>query len=154
RGIRRLWRRHGAHRARGGRRARVPQRALLPPTARTPLHPAALAHARRARRDSHGAWRREVQLHARGHPSTLWDADPPGGRIPRGRPMTSSILWTLIVIQIALGAFDVIYHHEMTERLAWRRSQQRELVLHAIRNLLYGVLFVLLGWFEVHGIWA
>ena len=68
--------------------------------------------------------------------------------------MTSSVLWTLIAIQIALGAFDVIYHHEMTERLAWRRSQQRELTLHAIRNLLYSVLFVLLGWFEVHGIWA
>ena len=68
--------------------------------------------------------------------------------------MTSSILWTLIVIQIALGAFDVIYHHELTERLAWRASQQRELMLHAIRNVLYAVLFVLLGWFEVHGIWA
>ena len=68
--------------------------------------------------------------------------------------MTSSLLWTLIVIQIALGAFDTIYHHELTERLAWRPAQQRELRLHGMRNLLYAVLFVLLGWFEVHGIWA
>lgn len=34
--------------------------------------------------------------------------------------MTSSLLWTLIAIQIAMGAFDTFYHHEMTERLAWR----------------------------------
>ena len=34
--------------------------------------------------------------------------------------MTSSLLWTLIAIQLALGLFDILYHHEMMERLAWR----------------------------------
>src|SRR6195952_5571859 len=68
--------------------------------------------------------------------------------------MTSSLLWTLIAIQIAMGAFDTFYHHEMTERLAWRPSQRHELQLHSIRNALYALLFLTLGWSEVHGVWA
>ena len=65
--------------------------------------------------------------------------------------MTSTLLWTLIAVQIALGAFDTLYHHEWTERLAWRVSQRRELKLHGVRNLIYGALFATLGWSEVHG---
>ncbi len=64
------------------------------------------------------------------------------------------LLWTLIVIQVAMGAFDTLYHHELTERLAWRPSQRHELQLHGIRNLLYAVLFLMLGWLEVHGVLA
>jgi uncharacterized protein len=64
------------------------------------------------------------------------------------------LLWSLIAIQIALGAFDTLYHHELTERLAWRASQRHELQLHSIRNAFYVVLFLVLGWLEVHGIWA
>ena len=55
------------------------------------------------------------------------------------------LLWTLIGIQVVMGAFDTLYHHELTERLAWRASQRHELQLHAIRNFLYALLFVLLG---------
>jgi uncharacterized protein (TIGR01777 family) len=68
--------------------------------------------------------------------------------------MTSSLLWTMIAIQIAMGAFDTLYHHEMTERLAWRPSQRHELQLHGVRNMLYALLFLTLGWSEVHGLWA
>ena len=68
--------------------------------------------------------------------------------------MTSQLLWTLIAIQIAMGAFDTFYHHEMTERLAWRPSQRHELQLHGVRNLLYAFLFLVLGFAEVHGFWA
>jgi hypothetical protein len=64
------------------------------------------------------------------------------------------LLWTLIAIQIAMGVFDTFYHHELTERLAWRPSQRYELQLHAVRNLLYAFLFLVLGWLEVHGIFA
>ncbi len=65
--------------------------------------------------------------------------------------MTSTLLWTLIAVQVALGGFDTLYHHELTERLAWRPSQRRELKLHGVRNLIYGALFATLGWSEVHG---
>ena len=66
----------------------------------------------------------------------------------------SPLLWTLVAIQIAMGAFDTVYHHELTERLAWRTSQQNELRLHSIRNFFYALLFLVLGWIEPHGIWA
>lgn len=68
--------------------------------------------------------------------------------------MTSSLLWTLIALQVAMGAFDTLYHHELTERLPWRPSQRKELALHAVRNGLYAALFLVLGFLEVHGIWA
>ena len=64
------------------------------------------------------------------------------------------LLWTLIAIQIAMGVFDTFYHHELTERLAWRPSQRYELQLHAVRNMFYALLFLVLGWLEVHGIFA
>jgi uncharacterized protein (TIGR01777 family) len=68
--------------------------------------------------------------------------------------MNSDLLWSLIALQIAMGLFDTLYHHELTERLAWRPSQQWELRLHAARNLLYAGLFLALGWAEVHGWFA
>lgn len=65
--------------------------------------------------------------------------------------MISELLWALIAAQMVMGVFDTIYHHELTERLAWRSSQRRELQLHAVRNWLYAVLFATLGWAEPHG---
>ncbi|CCD91413.1 conserved membrane hypothetical protein [Bradyrhizobium sp. ORS 375] len=64
------------------------------------------------------------------------------------------LLWSLIAVQVAMGVFDTFYHHEFTERLAWRPSQRGELKLHGIRNLLYALLFAVLGWCEVHGVFA
>ncbi len=68
--------------------------------------------------------------------------------------MTSQLFWTFILLQMAMGAFDTIYHHELTERLPWRGSQQHELALHAVRNLFYAAVFIMIGWFETHGVWA
>ena len=66
----------------------------------------------------------------------------------------TTLLWTLIAIQTAMAAFDTIYHHELTERLAWRPSQRHELALHAARNLVYVALFIALGFLELHGVFA
>lgn len=66
----------------------------------------------------------------------------------------TNFLWTLIAIQIVMGVFDTFYHHELTERLAWRLSQRYELKLHGVRNLMYALLFLVLGWLEVYGIFA
>ncbi len=60
--------------------------------------------------------------------------------------MISDLIWALVAVQMALGLFDTLYHHELTERLAWRPTQARELRLHAVRNWLYAVLFATLGW--------
>jgi hypothetical protein len=68
--------------------------------------------------------------------------------------MTSPVLWALCLLQLALGLFDILYHHELTERLAWRPSQRHELNLHGVRNLAYASLFLALGLLELHGFWA
>lgn len=67
--------------------------------------------------------------------------------------MTSPLLWTLVAIQIAMGGFDVVVHHELTERLAWRPGAARELRLHALRNGFYAVLFAAFAWLRPTG-WA
>jgi uncharacterized protein (TIGR01777 family) len=63
----------------------------------------------------------------------------------------TGLLWTLVALQIAMGAFDTLFHHEGTERLAWRPSQRLELKLHGVRNLLYALMFAALGWSEPRG---
>jgi uncharacterized protein (TIGR01777 family) len=60
----------------------------------------------------------------------------------------------LMTLQGAMGAFDAIYHHEVTERLAWRLGAARELAIHTIRNSFYGVLYLAFAWGEWHGLWA
>lgn len=66
----------------------------------------------------------------------------------------STTLEILILIQIALGAFDTLWHHEFTERLAWRAGQEKELRLHGVRNLIYALVFVLIGWWQPQGLVA
>ncbi len=63
----------------------------------------------------------------------------------------TDLLWTLVALQIAMGAFDTLFHHELTERLAWKPSQKSELRLHGVRNLIYAALFLLIGWAEPKG---
>lgn len=68
--------------------------------------------------------------------------------------MITTALWYLLTSQVLLGGFDTFYHHEFSERLAWRSSQRRELQLHAMRNALYLVLFMTFAWIEPHGLFA
>lgn len=68
--------------------------------------------------------------------------------------MDNPILWTLISVQVFMGAFDTLVHHEGTERLAWRASQKKELRLHGIRNLFYAVIFLCFGWSEPRGVFT
>jgi len=60
----------------------------------------------------------------------------------------------LFLLQAPLGAFDIVYHHEVTERLTWRPSAAKELRLHGLRNGLYVVIFLTLGWFAWQGVLA
>jgi uncharacterized protein (TIGR01777 family) len=66
----------------------------------------------------------------------------------------TAALWIAVVIQMLMGAFDTLYHHEGTERLAWRPGQRTELKLHGVRNLAYAVLFAALGFAVPQGLWA
>lgn len=66
----------------------------------------------------------------------------------------SDIVWGLICCQIVMGASDTMFHHELMERLAWRRSQAEELWLHGVRNLVYSAVFFALGFTELRGAFA
>ncbi|KKW91471.1 TIGR01777 family oxidoreductase [Sphingobium chungbukense] len=66
----------------------------------------------------------------------------------------TTTLWLFIALQMMMGAFDTFYHHEGTERLAWRPGQDMELRLHGVRNLAYMLAFACLGWTMPQGGWA
>lgn len=67
--------------------------------------------------------------------------------------MMQAVLY-LMMVQAALGVFDIVYHHELTERIAWRKSAALELQLHGIRNLIYAAIFFSLGWLAWNGAFA
>ena len=60
----------------------------------------------------------------------------------------------LMAIQGCLGAFDTLYHHELTEALPNRAGAGRELSIHAVRALIYSALFIGLSSWAFHGLWA
>lgn len=60
----------------------------------------------------------------------------------------------LMAAQGCLGAFDTLYHHELTEALPQRSTARRELGIHAIRALIYSALFIGLSAWSWHGAWA
>jgi hypothetical protein len=63
-------------------------------------------------------------------------------------------LW-LLALQGLIGAFDTVYYHEWRARLpAMGDAARAELRLHAVRALIYGVIFAALPRFEWRGAWA
>ena len=65
-----------------------------------------------------------------------------------------STLGLLLGLQIALGALDNFWHHEIREALPGKREARVELALHAGRELCYALLFAALAWWEWRGVWA
>ncbi len=64
------------------------------------------------------------------------------------------LILILLAIQGIMGAFDLVYHHEMTEKLTWKPEAAEEMWLHGIRNGLYAVVFFSLGFYHWHGVLA
>ena len=62
-------------------------------------------------------------------------------------------LW-LLAVQGAIGAFDTFYYHEWRARLPALPGARPELRLHAVRALIYAVLFAALPRVEWRGAWA
>ena len=63
----------------------------------------------------------------------------------------ATILPYLLVAHGVLGGIDTLLNHELIERLPRRAEARREIGLHSIREAIYAVLFVGLGWFNRHG---
>ena len=64
------------------------------------------------------------------------------------------LILNLLMAQGLLGAFDTIYHHELTEALPRRVGARKELSIHALRAVLYGIVFAGIAWLEWRGVWA
>ena len=65
-----------------------------------------------------------------------------------------TLVLNLLSAQALLGAFDNLWHHEITERLPSKRSAASELALHSARELIYAVVLIQLGWFALQGSWS
>jgi hypothetical protein len=66
--------------------------------------------------------------------------------------MSTSIY--LLVVMASLGAFDTIYFHEWKARLPHLPEARPELVLHAARDFIYGIIFASLPFLAWHGFFA
>ena len=64
------------------------------------------------------------------------------------------LLLNLLLVQALMGAFDTIYHHELTVALPSQPTARTELRIHALRSLLYGLIFAGLAWFTFGGWWV
>jgi uncharacterized protein (TIGR01777 family) len=67
---------------------------------------------------------------------------------------TQLLAMQLMAAQGCLGAFDTVYHHELTEALPQRAAARRELAIHAVRATIYGVLFIGLSAWVWQGAWT
>ena len=68
--------------------------------------------------------------------------------------MNDPVVVALLLLQVAMGGFDTLYHHELTLCLPWKPGQGTELRLHGMRNLIYALVFLALGWTEPRGVAA
>jgi uncharacterized protein len=66
----------------------------------------------------------------------------------------TTTLSVLLTLQVLLGGFDNLWHHELQAKLPQRPPARRELRLHAVREAIYAVVFIGLAWCEWHGGWA
>ncbi|MES3024261.1 MAG: TIGR01777 family oxidoreductase [Pseudomonadota bacterium] len=60
----------------------------------------------------------------------------------------------LMAVQGCLGAYDTLYHHELTEALPGRASARLELAIHSLRSIIYFFMFVGMAFWAWHGAWA
>jgi hypothetical protein len=54
-------------------------------------------------------------------------------------------------VQGVLGAVDTLLNHELIEHLPRRVGVRPEIGLHWVREALYALIFIGLGWFDWHG---
>ncbi|CAN0645267.1 TIGR01777 family oxidoreductase [Burkholderia cepacia] len=60
----------------------------------------------------------------------------------------------LLIVQGAMGAFDTLYHHELTQDLPHSPRARLELGIHAVRSVLYGLVFASIANVAFHGAWV
>ena len=69
-------------------------------------------------------------------------------------PTVLDVVLVLMIIQGAIGAFDVFYNHEWEARLPSLPSAALELRIHSVRAILYAFVFGGVAWFNWLGMFA
>lgn len=64
------------------------------------------------------------------------------------------LLPALLCMQGVIGGIDTLLNHEMIVRLPHRAEARTEIGIHVLREAIYGVLFLALGWRAWHGGYA
>ena len=64
------------------------------------------------------------------------------------------VVLSLLTVQVVLGFFDNLWHHEISERLPAKRAARVELALHALREWIYAFVFLAIAWWSWHGAWS
>jgi len=67
---------------------------------------------------------------------------------------TEILLPSLLLMQGVIGGLDTLFNHEMIVRLPHRTESRTEIGIHVLREAIYGVLFLALGWRAWHGVYA
>jgi uncharacterized protein (TIGR01777 family) len=65
-----------------------------------------------------------------------------------------TIVLMMLTVQTLLGAFDNLWHHEITEDLGHRPGARGELKLHTVREFFYAVIFTGIAWWRWEGAWT
>ncbi|HPT48593.1 MAG TPA: hypothetical protein PKZ22_00110 [Accumulibacter sp.] len=60
----------------------------------------------------------------------------------------------LLIFQGLLGGYDVLWNHELKEKLPIKPSAALEQKIHGVRELFYAVVFIGLAWFSWNGVFA
>ena len=69
-------------------------------------------------------------------------------------PGNEHLLITLLILQGIIGGADTLINHELLERLPARAEARGEILLHAMREAIYGALFAATAWYAWHGAWG
>ncbi len=67
---------------------------------------------------------------------------------------TEILLPTLLLMQGVIGGIDTLLNHEIIARLPHRIEARTEIGIHALREAVYGLLFLAVGWLAWHGGYA
>src|SRR5258706_8066275 len=65
-----------------------------------------------------------------------------------------TLVLSLLIVQALLGAVDTFLHHEFAAGLPSRPGARRELLLHGVREAIYGVVFIGFAAFKWRGAFA
>jgi len=62
-----------------------------------------------------------------------------------------TLVFAMLTVQVLLGGFDNLWHHEFSEDLPHKPWARRELKLHSARELLYALIFTSIAWLRWEG---